>query len=32
LILTVAQKEAWKNMTNLNRDKTAALAKEEDYD
>jgi hypothetical protein len=32
LIIKVAQEEAWKNMTNLNRDKTDALAKEEDYE
>jgi hypothetical protein len=30
LIIKVAQEEAWKNMTNLHRDKTATPAKEED--
>jgi hypothetical protein len=30
LILKVAQEEAWKNMTNLHRDKTAAPARKED--
>ena len=31
LIIKVAQEEAWKNMTNLNRDKPATPATEEDY-
>jgi hypothetical protein len=30
LIIKVAQEEAWKNMTNLHRDKTATPATEED--
>ncbi len=30
LIIKVAQEEAWKNMTNLNRDKPATPATEED--
>jgi hypothetical protein len=30
LLIKVAQEEAWKHMTNLNRDKTAASAKEQD--
>ena len=31
LIIKVAQEKAWKNMTNLNSDKTAAPAREETY-
>jgi len=31
LIIKVAQEEAWKHMTNLNSDKTAAPAREETY-
>lgn len=32
LIITVAQKEAWKNMANLHRDKPTSPAAQEDYD